>query len=297
MPAVGANTLFEPRVVSEMINLVTGSSALARMSGARPIEFTGQREFTFSLDKEVDLVGENQPKSPGGATITPVTIVPVKVEYSARFSDEFMHAEEEAQLRTLMTFAEGFARKVARGIDLMALQGINPRGGQKADLLTNKNFADLVDQTVTVQSGALADASINAAIAMVQGSGFDVDGLIMSPELRTALSNQTENGARTYPELAWGKTPDEIKGIRTATTTAITANNANARGLVGDFERYFRWGYAGEIPIEIIEYGNPDNDTVQGDLKGRNQILMRGEAYIGWGILAPDAFAWIKAGT
>lgn len=43
-------------------------------------------------------------------------------------------------------------------------------------------------------------------------------------------------------------------------------------------------------------YGNPDNDTQLGDLKGHNQVYLRGEAYIGWGILDPSAFAHIKAG-
>ena len=56
-----------------------------------------------------------------------------------------------------------------------------------------------------------------------------------------------------------------------------------------------RWGFAKEMPIEISQYGNPDNDTTLGDLKGHNQIYLRGEAYIGWGILDPNAFAIIKA--
>ena len=33
-----------------------------------------------------------------------------------------------------------------------------------------------------------------------------------------------------------------------------------------------------------------------GDLKGHNQVYLRGEAYIGWGILDRSAFAHIKAG-
>ena len=45
----------------------------------------------------------------------------------------------------------------------------------------------------------------------------------------------------------------------------------------------------------MIQYGNPDNDTELGDLKGHNQVYLRGEADIGWGILDPTAFAHIKA--
>ena len=63
---------------------------------------------------------------------------------------------------------------------------------------------------------------------------------------------------------------------------------------MGDFN-YFRWGFAKEIPMEIIRYGNPDNDATMGDLKGHNQVYLRAEAYLGWGILAPNAFALVKA--
>lgn len=49
-----------------------------------------------------------------------------------------------------------------------------------------------------------------------------------------------------------------------------------------------RWGYSKDVPMEIIEYGDPDG---QGDLKKTNQIVMRAEAYIGWGILDGSSFA------
>ena len=83
--------------------------------------------------------------------------------------------------------------------------------------------------------------------------------------------------------------------MRTEVTSNLSANSSLDRALVGDFTNAFRWGYAKEIPIEIIEYGNPDNDATLGDLKGHNQIYLRSEMYIGWGILDPAAFAIVKA--
>ena len=71
----------------------------------------------------------------------------------------------------------------------------------------------------------------------------------------------------------------------------LSSGSSLDRALVGDFVNCFKWGYAKEIPIEVIRYGNPDNDTQLGDLKGHNQVYLRGEAYIGWGILDPSAFA------
>jgi len=42
--------------------------------------------------------------------------------------------------------------------------------------------------------------------------------------------------------------------------------------------------YAKEIPLEVIEYGNPDNDAEAGDLKGHNQVYLRCELYLGVGV-------------
>ena len=99
------------------------------------------------------------------------------------------------------------------------------------------------------------------------------------------------------PELAWGSNPGSINGLRVESNSTISANGSLDRALVGDFASCFKWGYAKQIPVEIIRYGNPDNDATLGDLKGHNQIYLRAEAYIGWGILAPAAFAWVKAGA
>ena len=59
--------------------------------------------------------------------------------------------------------------------------------------------------------------------------------------------------------------------------------------LLGDFRNNFRWGFARQMPIEVIQYGDPDNTGV--DLKGSNQVAIRGEAYLGWAIFDPNAFA------
>ena len=56
----------------------------------------------------------------------------------------------------------------------------------------------------------------------------------------------------------------------------------------------FKWGYAKQIPLEVIKYGDPDNSGK--DLKGYNQVYLRCETYLGWGILDPNHFAIIKEG-
>ena len=77
----------------------------------------------------------------------------------------------------------------------------------------------------------------------------------------------------------------------------LAANSASDAAIVGDFASAFRWGYAKEIPLEVIEFGNPDNDPDLGDLKGHNQVYLRCEAYLGWAILDPSCFVRVVQGA
>lgn len=288
-------SLFPEELVPELINQTKGKSALAQLCPSRPLPFNGLKEFTFTLDREIDVVAENGSKSKGGATVSPVTTVPLKVEYGCRISDEFLYATESVQLDYMQAFSDGFARKLAKGIDLMAFHGINPRTATASTVIGTNHFDANVDQIVTIAASDTPDANIESAIALVQAQEYDVTGLVMAPAFKANLAKMTTtDGRKLYPELAWGAAPGTINGLRVQSNMTLSANSSLDRALVGDFS-YFRWGFAKEIPIEIIKYGNPDNDTTLGDLKGHNQIYLRAEAYVGWGILAPKAFAIIKA--
>lgn len=288
--------LFPPELTNELINMTRGKSSLAKLSAARPIPFTGETAWTFTLDKEVDIVAENGAKSNGGGTVGQVTINPVKVEYGLRVSNEFMYASEAVRLDYLRAFAEGFAAKAARGIDIMAFHGVNPRTGDPAtDTIGTNHFDSKVTQTVNF-AAATANDNVTAAIAQIEAAEHEVTGMAMAPAFRSALAGikrGTTSNEPLFPELQWGATPDSMNGITVDTNGTVSFGTAADRAIVGNFRDFFRWGISKEIPIELIEYGNPDNDTEAGDLKGHNQVYLRGELFIGWGILVPEAFSRI----
>lgn len=292
-------SLFPVELTNEMFNMVRGKSSLARLSGASPIPFNGEKVFTFNFDKEADLVAENGAKSNGGATITPVTITPVKIEYGMRVSDEFMYASEEARIQYLRAFAEGFAAKTARALDIMAFHGVNPRTGSSAASISSLSFDALVSNTVTYDSSAPQD-NVVSAIALVEAAEHEVTGLAMAPAFKTALA-QLKKGSSSYeamfPELGWGATVGNINGLPADSNSTVSFGGNADKAILGNFRDYFRWGFAKEIPLKVIEYGNPDNDADAGDLQGHNQVYLRAEAYLGWGILAPGAFAIVKSGA
>lgn len=284
------DNLFNAALVTDLINKVKGRSSLATLSGQKGIPFNGTEQFVFSMDSDIDIVAENGKKSHGGVTLEPVTIVPLKVEYGARVSDEFMYASEEVQIDMLQAFNDGFARKLAKGIDLMAIHGINPRSKAASDIIGNNCFDKKVTQSVTYTE-ADPDANVEAAVGMVRGADGEVSGLAMDPTFATALAKLKVNGVKQFPELSWGANPGTVNGLQADVNNTV-ANGGKNRAIVGDFAGAFKWGYAKQIPMEIIQYGDPDGTGK--DLKNYNQIYIRCEAYVGWGILVPESFAMIK---
>ena len=285
-------SLFDPVLVTDLINKVKGHSSLQKLSKQTPVPFNGRKEFTFTMDSEIDVVAESGAKSHGGITLAPVTIVPIKIEYGARVSNEFMYATEEERIAVLQAFNEGFAKKVAAGLDKMAFHGINPRTGSASAVIGTNNFDSLVSQTVTYVA-ASANANVESAIALVTANEYEVNGMAMGPTFRSGLAALTDDIDRPiFPDLAWGNTPDVINGLPVDTNSTVEANSSKDRAILGDFENCFRWGYAKEIPLKVIEYGDPDNSGH--DLQGYNQVYLRAEMFLGWGILDPLAFAIIK---
>ncbi len=299
-----ASTLYDQKLVNDLITKVKGKSSLAVLGQQVPVAFTGNKEFTFTMDSDIDIVAEGGAKSHGGITMSPVTIVPVKFEYGARVSDEFVYASEEEQIGYLEAFNDGFSKKLAAGFDMAAMHGINPRSKVVSSLVSAKSFDSVVTNTVTyLGSSTTADANIESAIALVEGGDGDVTGIAISPTVRAALAALTKaTGEKLYPDFAFGGQPSSLGGqalsINKTVSQAVKADASSAaaivdHGIVGDFANMFKWGYGKEVKFEVIEYGDPDNSGH--DLKGYNQVYLRGEAYLGWAIFDAASFARITA--
>lgn len=287
MSTLSKGSLFDPELVTDLINKVKGKSSLVALSQQKPIPFNGQKEFTFTMDSEIDIVAENGKKTHGGVSIAPLTIVPIKVEYGARISDEFLYASDEEKIDIVKAFNEGYARKLARGLDLMAFHGINPRTGTASAIIGTNHFDGKVTQTVDFNE-ADPDVTIETAASMVQGAEGVISGMAMDPQFSAALASYKVNGVKQFPELAWGANPGAVRGIPTDINRTVS-NGGNDLVIIGDFASMFKWGYAKEIPLEVIKYGDPDNSGQ--DLKGYNQVYLRSETYLGWGIMDGNSFA------
>lgn len=306
--ALSKSTLFDPVLIPGLIDNIKGKSSLAALCYQEPVPFNGRKEFVFTMGSEANLVAENGVKPAGSASVSPVIINPVKIEYGARVSDEFMFASEEAQIDILRSFSDGFAKKAARALDIMAIHGMNPRTATVSDILGSNYFdknAGTSGYTPIVYEGASgsevdANTLVESAVGVVGGNDYDVTGMAMAPAFRTKLSKLTlgdQNKQPMFPELGWGRAPGAINGLPIDVNSTVAFGSSDDLALVGDFENAFKWGYAKEIPLKVIEYGNPDNDAEAGDLQAHNQVYLRCELYLGWGILDKNAFALIRSGA
>lgn len=281
------NDLFTAERIAGMINKVKGHSSLAILSSQEPVAFNGNEIFYFNLDKDIGIVDESGSKTPGGATISKVKMLPVKVEYSARFSDEMWFSGEETQLNILKEFTDGYAKKLARGLDLMAFHEVNPRTKTASDLISGKSFDSLVTQTIEYDATKVDDV-LEDAIFLINNSNGISTGIALSPVAGRDLSKVVVNGVRQYPEFRMGAHPDNLSGMKVDINETVSAVGGTQL-YVGDFANAFKWGYAKNIGLQIHTAGDPDNSGR--DLAGHNEILLRSETYLGWGVLEPTSFA------
>lgn len=284
------STNFPHELVREVFTGAKGKSSIAKLAEQTPIAFSGTDVMVFSMSGEVNLVAEGGKKGSHSGSNDTIKMVPLKIEYGQRVSDEFIRCSEEKQLEYLRAFSESFAGKIARGLDIMVMHGTNPATGTAATAIGTNAFDTNVNVTPVTYSALNPEANIESAVAAI--GDYDFNGIAMSKTFAADLAKLKVNGVPQYPELGWGASPDTIKGVPASINSTVSAVDGEY-AYAGDFQNAFKWGYADIINFDVIEYGDPDNTAA--DLKGYNQVYLRAEAWIGWAILDGSAFARIES--
>jgi len=309
MVALATSTFSLPKhMVPGVWQKAQGQSVLARLSAAEPQEFGEQQYMTLTAPPRGEVVGEGAQKAESTATFAPVTAIPRKVQVTQRFNQEVKWADDSRQLGVLQTMADLSGVALGRALDLIGIHGINPRtgaalSGSPAKITDTTNVVELTTGTL-----ATPDLAIEAAVGLVLADSLSPDGVALDNSYAFTLATQRDSqGRKLYPELGFGADATAFSGLKAAvsdtvrgdpeavtpTTGAYASTNPNVKAIVGDFSA-FRWGVQVNIPLELIEFGDPDG---LGDLKRQNQIAIRAEVVYGIGIMSLDAFAQVKDGT
>ena len=253
--------------------------------------------FTFTSTPKAELVGEGANKSSMDGTPAKVTSKTYKVQLTYRFSEEVRYADDEYRLRLMEALAGNIATGISRAVDLVAIHGINPLTGQVAnsvtDYITKSGNGHSITATANNPMKDLEDSA-----AALQGSGYIATGIALDPVYAGVLARARKtDGNQYFPELGLGFNVDRLAGIQAAVSNTVSgtaegvASNTGVGAIMADWNA-FKWGIAQNVPLHLIEYGDPDG---AGDLKRTNEIAIRAEVIFGYAILDDDAFAIIKS--
>lgn len=253
--------------------------------------------FTFTGTPKAELVGEGGNKSSMDGTPAKKTSKTYKVQLTYRFSDEVRYVDDEYRLRLMEALAGNIATGVSRAVDLVAIHGINPLTGLTADSVTDY-ITKAGNGHVINSTSATPEVDLDAAAAALQGSGYVATGIALDPVYAGVLARtKKSNGDRVFPELGLGFNVDRIAGIQAAVSNTVSGSaelpNAISTGVGGIMADWsaLKWGIARNVPLHLIEYGDPDG---AGDLQRTNEIAIRAEVVFGFAILDDKAFSIIK---
>lgn len=276
------------------------SGVLSKLAPQDPQIKVGNTDyFTFSTTPKAELVGESANKSSQDGTPQKVTGKTYKVQVTYRFSQELMWADEDYQTGIVDGLVANVATALSRALDLIAIHGINPATGDVAGSVTDY-FTKPGNGVGRVVATSSPQADLESAAEDLQGAGYVATGIAFDPLFAGQLArSKDENNRPLYPELGLGFGFSSFQGLDAAASDTVSGrqeldpSDVHVKALVGDFNA-FQWGVAREVPLETIEYGDPDG---KGDLKRTNEIAIRAEAVLGYAIFDPTAFSLITTGA
>jgi HK97 family phage major capsid protein len=273
------------------------SGVLAALAPEAPDIKVGTTDhFTFTGTPKAELVGEAANKSSNDDKPGKVTANTYTVQVTYRFSNQLMWADEDYQTGIVDGLVANIATALSRALDLIAIHGINPKTGEVSANVAHY-FTKAANGVNRVEATASEDADIEAAAEALQANGYIATGIGFDPVFAGKLARSRDSdGRKLYPELGLGFGFTNFQGLQAASSDTVSgrqeleAADVRVQALMGDF-RAFKWGVARNVPLETIEYGNPDG---LGDLKRTNEIAIRAEAVLGFAIFDPKAFALIE---
>lgn len=255
--------------------------------------------FTFTGTPKAELVGEGDDKSSNDGTPTKATAKTYTVQVTYRFSNQVLWEDEDYQTGIVDGLVENIAVALSRALDLIAIHGINPKTGTVSGQVT-EYFTKPGNGVGRVTATSDTEANIDNLAEDLQTAGYVATGIAFDPVFAGKAARARDiNGNKLYPELGLGFNVENFQGLPAAASDTVSGrqelgvDNALVQALMGDF-RAFQWGVARQVPLETIEYGDPDG---LGDLKRTNELAIRAEAVLGYVIFDTAAFSLLEAPT
>lgn len=270
---------------------------LPKLAPGKPTLFGPVKGATFSGIPKAQIVGESEKKDGQDPfELVPFTADPVKAQITFRSSDEFLWADEDYQMAVIdEQVAPAVGAGMGRFVDLFGFHGINPLTGT----VSAKATKYLAQATNVVTANGAPTAELNEAVGLIAANAAMPDGVALDSAYGYSLATEVWPtgtalaGQERYPSM--GFSPENWRGLKAAVSSTVSGrpeiSDSGIRSIVGDWGQV-RWGYQRQIPLKLIEFGDPDNTGR--DLKGHNEVAFRAEVVIYMAIGNLDKFALVK---
>lgn len=288
-----AKPLLPREIADGLVKNTQSLSTIAALSAREPMRFGKSDVIVFNDLPRAEFVEEGADKASTQGGFSSVTVQPHKAQVTMRFNQEVMWADEDYQLGVLNELSVAGQESLSRALDLGVYHRINPLTGNAT---TWENYLGATTKRVEIKDADADDDFRSAVGLLVTGATpVNVTGAAFDPKFSWALASlKNKDGMQRYPQLGLGTGVDAFMGIKTAVGNTVSgvpeAADTKVRAIVGDFTNGIRWGVQRELPVELIQHGDPDG---QGDLKRKNQVALRLEIVYGWYVFA-DRFAIIE---
>lgn len=263
---------------------------IASLVGAEPAIMLGDTTF-FDLSSRThgEVVGESGAKSPTPTEHPLRHVRTIKLQYTERLSHEFTTFDRQHQLNIMEKLAQKWlGQDLLHDLDTIIIHGINPLTGAAATSI--QDYIGKPGSSILVPTTGDDPEKIETDLKTAINAVDDVTGIAFNTTAARKLASLKESGIQTYPSLGkFGLEVSNFEGINAAASKEVGEYNG-AQLIVGDWNA-LKWGIAEKMPVKLIEYGDPDG---QGDLQRNNEVALRFEAIIGFGIANPDALAIVQ---
>lgn len=290
----GGTQLLPKNISSEWWKKATAQSIVPSLSKSTPVIIGDNVIPVLTKRPSASIIGELQNKVDSDLEAGAVNFKTIKAEVGLEFSMETVLTNPSGILDII---GEEMSQALARQIDAAV---IHRRQSSNGALLTS-GVTGIAETTQVVELPTTPGTDIDPLLwegynKVVDVSGNNFTGFAVDPRLTYVLATARDSdGRRLNPDINMGQTVTSYSGQPMVNSKTVggdvdAGTDTGIRAIGGDWDA-LRFGYAHQIGLRKIEYGDPFGN---GDLQRRNAVAYLMEVIFGWAILDPNAFVVYK---
>lgn len=286
----GGTNLLPKSVSSDIWKKATAESIVPSLSKTTPVILGDNVIPVLTKRPSASIVGELQNKPDSELEVGAKVFKTIKSVVGLEFSLETVLTNPA---NILDMIGEEMSGALARQVDLAI---IHKRQASNGATLSGA-LESITDTTNRVELPATVGEDVDPLLwtgynMVVDGNGHNFSGFAIDPRLTYVLATARDsNGRRLNPDINMGQTVTSYSGQPMVNSKTVGGDvdssvDTGIRAIGGDWDA-LRFGYAHQIGLRKIEYGDPFGN---GDLQRRNAVAYMMEVIFGWVIMDTDAF-------